>query len=212
MTSAAFSATDPAPAAAPPPASAKPSEAEKVDDEILPVLSPRGIKRQEENRAIVEQNVADLEENVTICGKNVKTLQNELKDLTDLEREHEALRDRYRDYLVRAEKENAKNEAALRKSQIFEKDARGAADHMELEKARLDIGDRTRWRGDAAGKVKRINELLKGLKDNFGNIQTRRYSLQKQLKCWVERKKDFEKQLAYNKDRKATFDKIAKKP
>ena len=184
-----------------------------VDGSITPVLSPAGKKRLQENAEIIDNNIKDTKRNVEISDRNVKTLRAELLELETLEKEHLDLKQKHTEYLANASKEVEKNEKAIRDIEKWEKANEKADDpnkKQKLETVRAEKSDREKWRSDAKTKTERVSQLLQSALKNIREIQARKGPLKGQLQSWVDRHKDYEKQLNDLSKKRAGLDKMMK--
>jgi chromosome segregation ATPase len=188
----------------------------KAEEAAAP-LSAAGLKRIRENLGILDQNIKETKDNLTATSKNIKTLEQELADLTGIEKEHFDLRKKYLDYLAEANRQIAKNDQDGQKIDKQLKDLKSSKSDGDprqqaiIAKANEEKNVRTKWRTDADQKVKRVNELMVGLQDNLGQIQARRNALKEQIQSWTDREKQFHRLLQEYQSKKNQLEKIAKK-
>jgi hypothetical protein len=190
-------------------------------DPVSPVLSAKGMKRIRENLKIISDNLYDSEKNLLATKKNVKVIEEELMDLDKLEKEHEELRVKYDDYLVKAAEETKRNDEAYQKIEAQLKkmgvdDPKPAAassesEPSEREKLLREKSDREAWKSDAAAKAKKVQELKNKLITSEKDIQSRRDPLREQLKSWTARTQEYEGLVNLLTQKKAELEKLAKK-
>jgi hypothetical protein len=187
---------------------------------LQPRLSQAGIQRVNKNLLILGQNIHDCDGNLSVTDRNIKTLEQEISDLDKLERDHRDLRGRLQVYLTNAQVKVTKSEVQMRSIATFERQEkesrkkdvyRDPKDPKIAESESRATHDRNKliqWQSDADYKVKRVNEMLKELQYNVGEIQGRRDVLKSQLSSWTERRGEFVKLAAAFKSKKSELEKL----
>jgi chromosome segregation ATPase len=175
----------------------KKEDSPPVDPALLqPKLSQAGIQRINKNINTLDQNLKDLEVNMGAADKNIQTLKAELDALDKLEKEHRDLKKKYQEYLTDAEKKLAKTELELKAVLKSEKDLGGKKGSPAHQKEMLESTQKSKtqlqdWKSDAQVKIRKVNDLIKEVQYNLGQIQGRREVLKVQLNSWDDRKNEF---------------------
>lgn len=188
-------------------------------DETLPMLSPAGIKRIQENIKTLEQNIRDAQANLQTCDKNLKVLHTEMEQISSLDKEHQELRQKLSAYLDSAHKlmqKNAQEMVKLNKT-IKEVESTGgksegdlARREKALDRLRQDSSDLDRWKGDAEDKIKRIHEMIREVATGLGDLNSRRNNLKADIDSWNRRKNEYDKLLVHYRQKKAESEAMAK--
>lgn len=204
------------------PASPKPQpdrykSANQEDEGIpSPVISETGYQRILNTMQKVSANRGLAEDNLKISEKNILTVENEMKELEVLKREHDTDLTRYERYLNNANSEVARNERELQDLTSWERVAKSAktdvggplrAKLMAVEQEKL---DRERWRSDASWKIDRVKKLIKGIDQNKKEMNGRLPYLNEQLSYWHQKKDDYEKAIKDLELKKTELENLAK--
>jgi chromosome segregation ATPase len=185
------------------------------------LISNNGKGRIREHLLAVEKNITLTQANLDATQKNMVVLESELKDLEALEQEHLRLKERYKDFLTHATKENEKNNKAIGEIESFEKKvaaiskgnrSQPQSQLSELETAKTEKNEREGWRKDAQQKTSRIQELLLGIEKNLKSISARKAPLLSQLETWKSRHADYQNLLSKLNQKKLTAERFIASP
>jgi hypothetical protein len=174
------------------------------------VVTQTGKRRALENLKIVDQNIDDTKYNLNATKRNAETIQAELKQLSELEKEHLEMLAKYKAYTEEAKPKIAANIKELKELETIEKKMgkKGTEEipSPELERLQREKLERLKWDSEAKLKLSQISKMQSEAERNLKDINSRFKPLQAQLRTWNERQKEFEELLAKYGKRRATLE------
>jgi len=185
-----------------------------------PVLSPTGKQRVKENLETLDKNISVVTGNIVNCRKNASVLEDEIKELSQIEQEHLKLREKYKEQLANTEKEIEKNNIAIKELDEFLKtlskntsasnDVKPSKQEEDSKRALTDKLEREKWNSETKIKLTKINELVQTVNLNIASIDKKKVLLRQQNAQWIDKEKQYQKMLLELANRKTETSKLLK--